>query len=525
MGSSMAFIDSSAVTLALEAIQEDLDSGFGAMLWVANAYTLTIAALVLIGGAMGDIFGRRVIFCSGVVTFAVSSLVCALSSSAELLIAGRAAQGVGAALLTPTSLAMLAAAYPREIRGRALGAWSAASAITMAIGPPVGGILVDVLSWRWIFLINLPLAVGAFTLTLWKAPPSNAPRALESIDWLGAILAFLGLGLIAFGFISWAEGRLPGHVIASGIVAGLVFMVGFFYAETKVKSPMAAPHLLMGRSFTGISLFTFLIYGAGGGLFIFFPYVLIEAHGHQARDVAIALLPFVVSMALLSRWAGGLTDRYGPRPPLMAGPLICCVSFAMMGLGPFKDSLWLGAAPAMAVFGVGMSMTVPCITSFVFKTASEDEAGAAAGVNNAVGRAAALFAIAGFGVIAAGAFKTASKGQEGLAEAGFGRSPDADMLSSNVQLAEAYSNAVESGFAAVTVAAIAFCIASSLTAMVLLPRNPEGKAPGHARDHAPWDRSPRLVRSDGVRTAPKPPSPAEPTGGAGDTAPANREAD
>ena len=470
LGSSMAFMDSTAVTLALEAIQEDLDAGLGEMLWIVNAYTLLLGALVLIGGALGDKIGRRSVYTGGLALFAVASLICARSPDPTTLIIARGLQGIGAALLTPTSLAMLSAAYPREQRGRALGAWSAASALTMAAGPPLGGFLVETLSWRWIFLMNLPIAGLAIAFTLLKAPPSNAASEVGALDWRGALLVGLGLGLVAYGLIEWAEGESAAIWIALSMIVGAVGLAAFIRHETRIPAPMVSPELLVGRSFLGINSYSFLMYGACSGVFIFFPYVLIEAHGHSAFGVALSLLPFALVVGGLSSWVGGLADRFGPRVLLIVGAVVTSAGFGLMGVAAWGGSLIYGAAPAMALFGVGMAFTVPCTSTFVFKMAPENAEGAASGVNNAVGRVAGLFGVAVFGVVAAASFRGVLARMPELSGAAFGKAPPEAL---GEGLFAAYRQAVVSGFTSITITAITFGLASAAIAMIFLPKQCE----------------------------------------------------
>ncbi|MEL7029795.1 MAG: MFS transporter [Pseudomonadota bacterium] len=332
LGSSMAFIDGTAVTLALPAIQKELGASLSDMLWVTNAYTLFLAALILVGGAFGDLFGRRRIFVLGIAIFAAASLVCAVAPDPMTLIAARGLQGVGAALLTPLSLALLSAAYPKDKRGGAIGAWAAASALMTALGPPLGGWFAENMSWRWIFLINLPLAVAAIGLTLWRTPQTPPMKREAPIDWLGAVLAVAGLGATAYGLIGWAEavgvsetGATDAAAHGGGVDwrlslgAGLACLAAFVVAEFRARAPMAPPQLfLQSRCFTVVNLLTFFLYGALGGIFVFYPFYLIDGHGRGGDEVGLAFLGFAIPMALLSRWSGVLIDKVGARAPVQS---------------------------------------------------------------------------------------------------------------------------------------------------------------------------------------------------------------
>jgi len=478
LGSSMAFIDGTAVTLALQPIQEGLGAGLSDILWISNAYTLVLAAFILVGGSLGDMFGRRLFFVVGVAVFAVSSILCGLAPSPAALIAGRALQGFGAALLTPLSLALIAAAYPKAERGKAIGLWAAASAIMTAIGPPLGGFLAEAVSWRWIFFINAPLGVLAILLTLWKTPanrPENPPR---HIDLPGAALAIVALGASAYGLIALSavsgEGGAAGApeapqalawaAIAVGVVAGVLFV----FQERRARAPMAPPQLFRSRCFNVVNVLTFLLYGAFGGMFLFFPIVLKEAWGHGVDMTGRAFLGFAIMMGLFSRLSGGLIDRYGVRAMLSAGAAVATFGLWWMGLSAFRAEILAGAFIGMAVFGLGMSIVVPALSTAIFNATDETNHGAASGVNNAVARAAALFAVAGFGLVAATGFEAAA-GPDARA-AGFGAG---SASLSGPALAD-YRAAMAASFTAVAWGAVALAALSALVAVLFLTESAEG---------------------------------------------------
>ncbi|MEM8987923.1 MAG: MFS transporter [Pseudomonadota bacterium] len=468
MGSSMAFIDGTAVTLALGPIQEGFGASLGQMLWVVNAYTLFLAALILVGGAIGDVIGRRLVFVVGIAVFAAASLLCGVAPNPEMLIAARAAQGVGAALLTPISLALISIAYPKEERGKAIGTWAAASAIMTALGPPLGGWLAENFSWRWIFFINIPIGLAAIALTLWRTPESKADDASGQIDWLGAVLAMAGLGLFAYGLIAWAEGVGEAALWGGAMAAGLAAMVAFVIVERRASAPMAPPDLFQSRCFMVVNILTFTLYGALGGIFVFYPITLREAYGHGVDMTGLAFLGFAVPMGLMSRYSGKLIDTLGVRRLMATGALIATAGFALMGLSPWSGSIYFGAFPAMIVFGLGMSIVVPALSTAVFNSTPEARAGAASGVNNAVARAASLFAVAGFGVIVAAVFNGAAGPAAFVGYAG------AEALgAADDGVRAAYEAAMAASFRAVTWAAVALGLASAFAAAFLLGEDAE----------------------------------------------------
>ena len=317
----MAFLDGTVVNVALPAIQRELDATASQAQWVIEAYALFLAALLLVGGALGDRFGRRRLFMAGVVLFTVAAAGCALAGSILQLIAARAVQGVGAAMLVPGSLALISATYPQEQRGRAIGTWSAFSGIAAAVGPVLGGFLVDHYSWTWAFLINLPLGVALVFICVAQVPESRAPGH-QALDLWGAALATLGLAGVVFAFIEApARGWTAPIVMGTGL-AGAAALVLFFLVEARSRAPMLPLRLLRIRNFAGANLLTLLLYAALGGGLYFFPLNLIQVQGYSAAGAGAALLPFVAIMFLLSRWAGRLVDRFGPRRPLVAGPVI-----------------------------------------------------------------------------------------------------------------------------------------------------------------------------------------------------------
>lgn len=399
LASTMAITDESVVTVALPRIQTDLATTLPAMQWVINAYTLSLSALLLIGGAAADRFGRRLMFLAGIGIFAAASIACGVAPSAEVLILSRAIQGVGAALLIPCSLAIIGAAFDESERGAAIGIWSGSSTIAAGIGPLLGGWLVDHWSWRAIFLINPLLAIVAAWIALRHVPESRDPEARAGLDWRGAVLVFGGLGSLVYGLIATSNLGWRNTIVIGSLAVGGLLLSAFALEERRSAAPMMPLELFRSRGFSGVNLLTLLLYGALGGAFFFLPFLLIQVHGYSATAAGAAFLPFTLILGVLSRWSGGLVDRFGARWPLIVGPAITGLGFALLALASHDGRYWVLLLP-MTVVGFGMAITVAPLTTTVINAVPARQTGLASGINNAVASVASLLTIAVLGTVA-----------------------------------------------------------------------------------------------------------------------------
>jgi EmrB/QacA subfamily drug resistance transporter len=478
LGSSMVFIDGTVVNVALPALQVSLNATVTDMQWVVESYALFLAALLLVGGSLGDLYGRRKIFLVGVTVFAVASACCGLAMNIEQLIVARGVQGVGGALLVPGSLALISSSFGEKERGRAIGTWSGFTSITMAIGPVLGGWLIQHLSWRWAFFLNLPIAALVVVLSLYRVPESRDEEMVQRLDGWGALLATVGLCGVTFALIEAARGGR--EVWVAGVV-GVAALVGFFVVEARSTAPMLPLGVFRSLTFSGANLLTLFLYAALSGFLFFLPLELIEVKHYSPTQAGAALLPLILLMFLLSRWSGGLVVRYGAKIPLIVGPLIAAVGFVLFTRSGVSGAYWSTVFPAVMVLGLGMATSVAPLTTTVMSSIDQSRAGVASGINNAVSRVAGLLAVAVLGgVFSASYGRRMEKGLDALGlPAGERRQVEAQKgklaaaKTDDARVRGLIDASFVGAYGVVLWVAVGLSVASALSAAVLIDAKPE----------------------------------------------------
>ena len=493
LGSGMAFLDSTILNVALPALQSDLGASVRAVQWTYGAYALVLSALLLVGGTLGDRFGRRRVFVLGATIFAVASLWCALAPGTAQLITARGVQGVGGALLVPASLAIIGASFEGRLKAKAIGTWGALSAIAMAVGPVLGGWLVEEVSWRAAFLINPVLAAVAIPIALWHVPESRDPEA-HNLDLVGAVLATTGLAGLVYALIESSAWGLGAPRVLVALTVGLIGLACFIWVERRVKDPMVPPSLFRSRNFDGANLVTLLFYMSLTGSLYFLPFLMMQVHGYSALVAGSVFLPFVAMAFLIGRLSGRISARFGTKIPLVVASLAVLVGLLLFAVpGVEHDSYWTSFFPAMIVQGAGMALAITPLTSAALSSVDREHSGLASGVNNAVARVAGLMAVALLGVFVYGVFSTsldarlhsmdlseevrsemeAEKTHLGAAEA-----PEGVNAGTEAHIERAIDESFVAGFRAVMLASAGLALASALVAALLVSDRTVGPSDG-----------------------------------------------
>src|SRR5215207_4409884 len=488
LGSSMAFIDETALPVALPAIQSGLGATAVDAQWVVAAYTLFLAALVLVCGSLGDRLGRRRMFSVGVVLFALASAWCGLSQSPEQLIVARALQGVGAAVLVPNSLAIIGASFEEERRGKAIGTWTSLTSVTLILGPVLGGYLAENVSWRGVFFINVPLAIAVLAIAFRHVPESRDPGA-RRLDLPGAALVAVGRGGVVFGLLESSRSGLADPRVIGALIVGAVALGAFLVVEGRSREPMVPLSLFRSRNFTGANAFTLLLYFALVGTMFFLPFNLIWVQGYSATAAGAAIVPAILVLSLLSRYTGGLTDHYGARLPLVIGPAIAAAGFALFAVpGVESGSYWTSFFPAAVILGIGLSILVPAVTTVALNSVDVRHEGLASAINNAFSQTAGLLAVAVLGVLMFVSFggsldahlapldlppEARQQLQEEKVKLGAAEAPEDLDAAQRAQVEQAIDQAFVSGYRVVMLVATAMALVSAISAALLI----EGKKP------------------------------------------------
>lgn len=404
IGSSMAFINGSVVNVALPAIQASLDATVADMQWVISIYAFIIGTLILTGGSAGDYFGRKRVFGIGVFIFLLTTIWCGLAPDVHQLIIARGGQAIGGALLIPGSLAIITDLYEQEQRGKAIGTWSGFTGLATAAGPLLGGVLVDQFSWRYIFLISVPLALATLLILYWRVPESKAPDESAQPDWKGALLATVGLGLICFGLIEASDLGIYNPVVLSPLGVGIAVFVGFVWIEKRSPDPMMPPKLFQSKTFSGANLVTMCLYFTLAGTFFLLPFNFIQVQGYSATAAGAAFIPFPLLVGGLSRWSGGLIVRFGAKPLLIAGPILTGIGFLLLGVYGIEPEYWSNFFPGIFFMGLGVAISFAPLNTTVMSAVDRSDAGKASGVNKAVSRLSGMLSVALLGALAISLF-------------------------------------------------------------------------------------------------------------------------
>lgn len=469
LASALGFIDGSILAIAIPAIRSDLGASLVDAQWISNAYALTLSALILVGGAAGDRFGLRLTFIAGIALFIAASLACAIAPNAGILIAFRALQGIGAAIMVPCSLAIIAKAYPKAERGRAIGIWAAASALTTALGPVIGGFVLssfDERIWRAIFAINLPLGAVAIFLLVAKVP-ADSPAELRALDLGGAAFATLGFGAMAYGLTALSAEDAADSIAVplAAIGFGVVVLIGFVVWELRRHEPMIDLGLFANRAFAGANIATFLLYFSLSAILFYLPMLLIAGWGLTSAEVGFMFLPLSAAIALLSGTVGKFSDQMGARLPIAGGSLVVAIAFAglagLIGMG--VHAFWSGVFPMMVLMGIGMALVVSPLSTAIMTSVEDKDTGAASGINNAVARVAGLVAVAAMGAVAAYIYASSLGAESAGAVPGYGE-PVRQALAAATETARIAAS--DAAFAAVAWITALLCLLGAITAWV-----------------------------------------------------------